>query len=121
MHNDNRYSELVRKFAKAVIFFDGLVLIFIISAGYQNALHRIDNYALCFCSLGDQFNVGKSCCTARQLFFSRHYGMVSEVLNVTSEYCLNTIFLAPLIIFGSEVMNGNAISVYVLCQVQYKP
>ena len=46
--------------------------------------------------------------------------MVSEVLNVTAEYGLNTIFQAPRIIFGSEVMNGNAISVYVLCQVQYK-
>ena len=33
MHNDNRYSELVRKFAQAVIFFDGLVVIFIIGAG----------------------------------------------------------------------------------------
>lgn len=64
---------------------------------------------------------GTSRCAARQLFFCRHYGMVSEVLNVTAEYCLDTIFQAPLIIFGSEVMNGNAISVYVLGQVQYKP
>jgi hypothetical protein len=47
--------------------------------------------------------------------------MISEVLDVTSEYGLDTIFQAPFIVFGSEVMNGNALSVYVLCQVQYKP